>query len=71
MKMTEEQLRALLIEQNYVSAEDIKTRQESLVSELRATGDEIQSLMKTLEEEFGAGSLNLETGEFTSNPVEA
>jgi len=27
--------------------------------------------MKTLEEEFGAGSLNLETGEFTSNPVEA
>ena len=55
----------------YVSAEDIKTRQESLVSELRATGDEIQSLMKTRGEEIGAGSLNLETGEFTSNPVEA
>jgi hypothetical protein len=32
---------------------------------LRASGDEIQALMKTLEEEHGAGTLNLETGEFT------
>ena len=49
----------------HVSAQDIAARQEALVKELRASGDEIQALMKTLEEEHGAGTLNLETGEFT------
>ena len=55
----------------YVSEQDIKARQEKLISDLRATGDEIQALMKTLEEEFGAGSLNLETGEFMPSSEEA
>ena len=49
----------------HVSSEDIKIRQESLVSELRSTGDDIQELMKSLEDVFGAGTLNLETGEFS------
>jgi len=49
----------------HVSAQDIEARQEALVKELRASGDEIQALMKTLEEEHGAGTLNLETGDFT------
>jgi len=50
----------------YVSSLDIVARQEALTSELRASGEEIKELMGTLEEEYGTGSLNLETGEFTT-----
>ena len=56
----------------YVSEQDIKARKEKLISDLRATGDEIQALMTPIEEEFGfAGSLNLETGEFMPSSKEA
>ena len=50
----------------YVSSLDLAARQESLTAELRASGEEIKQLMGTLEAEYGAGSLNLETGEFTA-----
>ena len=50
----------------YVSSLDIAARQEALTAELRSSGDDIKKLMATLEEEYGSGSLNLETGEFTS-----
>lgn len=50
----------------YVSMEDIKARQAVLVEELRSSGSEIQELMNDLREVYGEGSLNLETGEFTT-----
>jgi len=49
----------------YVSEKDIATRQDTLVAELRKSGEEIQSLMAELAEVHGHGTLNLETGEFT------
>ena len=49
----------------YVTQEDIKVRQNKLVEDLRNSGNEIQEFMNTLAEEYGQGSLNLETGEFT------
>ena len=51
----------------YVSMKDIETRQSQLLEELRASGSEIQELMTELREEFGEGSLNLETGEFSES----
>ena len=50
----------------YVSEKDIADRQATLVAELRSSGDEIKSIIAELEKDYGAGSLNLETGEFTS-----
>jgi hypothetical protein len=55
----------------YVSEKDLAARQEALVTELRASGEEIQVIMKELAEEHGHGSLNLETGEFTIQEQEA
>ena len=55
----------------YVSEKDLAARQEALVTELRASGEEIQVIMKELAEEHGHGSLNLETGEFTVQEQEA
>jgi hypothetical protein len=55
----------------YVSEKDLAARQEALVTELRASGEEIQVLMKALSEEHGHGSLNLDTGEFTVQEQEA
>jgi hypothetical protein len=55
----------------YVSEKDLAARQESLVAELRKSGEEIQSLMNELAEEHGHGTLNLETGEFTVQEQEA
>lgn len=49
----------------YVSEKDLAARQEALVTELRASGEEIQVIMKELAEVHGHGTLNLETGEFT------
>jgi len=49
----------------YVSSLDLAARQQALTDELRASGDEIKALMETLEADHGAGTLNLETGEFT------
>lgn len=51
----------------YVSMKDIEIRQSQLLEELRASGSEIQELMTELREEFGEGSLNLETGEFSES----
>jgi len=55
----------------YVSEKDLAERQNTLVTELRASGEEIQVIMKELAEEHGHGSLNLETGEFTVQEQEA
>jgi hypothetical protein len=55
----------------YVSEKDLAARQEALVTELRASGEEIQVIMKELAEEHGHGSLTLETGEFTIHEQEA
>ncbi len=55
----------------YVSEKDLAARQEALVTELRASGEEIQVIMKELAEEHGHGSLNLDTGEFTIQEQEA
>lgn len=49
----------------YVSEQELKSRQAQLVQELRNSNDEIQALMNELAEEYGHGTLNLETGEFT------
>ena len=49
----------------YVSEQELKARQAQLVEELRNSNDEIQALMNELAEEYGHGTLNLETGEFT------
>lgn len=49
----------------YVSEQELKSRQAQLVEELRNSNDEIQALMNELAEEYGHGTLNLETGEFT------
>ncbi len=54
----------------YVSQEDLKSRQNQLVEELRKSGEEIQSLMNELAQEHGHGTLNLETGEFTVSEQE-
>lgn len=53
----------------YVSEKDIAARQETLVAELRASSEEIQALMKELAEEHGAGTLDLDSGEFTAAPA--
>ena len=50
----------------YVSEKEIEDRQATLVAQLRSGGDEIKSIMAELEKDYGSGSLNLETGEFTS-----
>lgn len=50
----------------YVSMKDIEVRQSQLIEELRNSGNEIQEMMNELREQYGEGSLNLETGEFTS-----
>jgi hypothetical protein len=55
----------------YVSEKDLASRQETLVTELRASGEEIQALMQELAAEHGHGTLNLETGEFTVSEQEA
>lgn len=55
----------------YVSEKDLAARQETLVAELRASGEEIQALMQELAAEHGHGSLDLETGEFTASEQEA
>ena len=49
----------------YVSEKDLAARQEALVAELRASGEEIQTLMQELATEHGHGTLNLDSGEFT------
>lgn len=49
----------------YVSEKELAARQDALVAELRATGEEIQVIMKELAEEHGHGTLDLETGLFT------
>ena len=48
----------------FVTQKDIEKRSEILMNELRASGDEIKSVMEELSKEYGEGSLNLETGEF-------
>lgn len=55
----------------YVSEKELAARQDALVSQLRATGEEIQVLMKELAEEHGHGTLDLETGEFTVTEQES
>jgi len=50
----------------YVSKKEIEARQDELLEELRVSGDKIKEIMSELEKDYGAGSLNLETGEFTS-----
>lgn len=54
----------------YVSEKDLAARQDALVTELRASGEEIQAIMTELAEEHGHGTLNLETGEFTAQEQE-
>lgn len=49
----------------YVSEQELKTRQAQLVEELKTSNVEIQDLMNELAEEYGHGTLSLETGEFT------
>jgi|TARA_B110000503_G_scaffold101972_1_gene152297 hypothetical protein len=53
----------------YVSKKEIEARQDELLEELRVSGDKIKEIMSELEKEYGSGSLNLETGEFTPAEV--
>ena len=50
----------------FISMEEIKARQSQLLEERRNSAGEIQEIMNELREQFGEGSLNLDTGEFTS-----
>jgi hypothetical protein len=54
----------------YVSEKDIAARQEALVSELRTSGVDIQTIMNEIAEEHGQGTVNLENGEFTASEKE-
>lgn len=49
----------------FVTQKDIEARSEFLMTELRTSGDAIKSVMDEISKEYGEGSLNLETGEFT------
>ena len=49
----------------FVTQKDIEARSEFLMTELRTSGDSIKSVMDEISKEYGEGSLNLETGEFT------
>jgi hypothetical protein len=44
--------------------QELKASQANLFQELRNSSEEIQSFMNELAQEYGHGTLNLETGEF-------
>lgn len=54
----------------HMAAQDIEAQQEQLVTEMRGSSEEIQTLMAEIREQYGDGNLNIETGEFTTVEAE-
>lgn len=48
-----------------LAEEDIRVKRAELMSQIKETVTAIQEVMKQVKEEYGDGSVNIETGEFT------
>ena len=53
-----------------ISKYNLELREEALKSTLEDTRNSEQELAKSLNEKYGAGTLDIESGEFTPNPTE-
>ena len=61
----------LAVGQNTIAKQTLETREEALKTTLEETRTKEQELAKALNEKYGKGTLNIDTGEFTPIPEES